>query len=249
VESKFPGRKRRHPIPAFNILPPYDTASGERERLSPQGIHPYVAMMQVAEEDTHDNYLICRGFDTREKRFIDYESGNADKPGIAVAKPYGQRGVNQYKVGEVYVAVLPLGAPDPDLPFGNLGQNSGKAETTVGHPADLDEKLVFLLSDENIYINWMIVEAGTGGGLIECCLAEDHPGRNTVFEVYIGTWNAASHTWTYGTEKGYAIDRRYGVPYPDAGAKGLFEARQSTTYGVIWESVSLDCESPGDCED
>jgi len=46
-------------------------------------------MMQVAAEDTHENYVICRGWDIRFNRFFDYADGDEDNPGIPVAKPYG----------------------------------------------------------------------------------------------------------------------------------------------------------------
>lgn len=87
-------------------------------------------------------------------------------------------------------------------------------------------------------------------GLIGCCLAEDHPGRGVAFDIHVGTWSTADDKWIYdseNTEK--AIDWRYGVPYPDSGATGLFERRASATYGTIWECVSLDCLSPGACGD
>lgn len=85
-------------------------------------------------------------------------------------------------------------------------------------------------------------------GLIGACLNENHPGRGTVFEINLGTWSSSLHKWVYSTGSPVeAIDWRYGVPYPTSGATGLFEARSSDTYGIIWECVSLDCESPGAC--
>ncbi len=80
------------------------------------------------------------------------------------------------------------------------------------------------------------------------CLAENHPGRGTEFDLYLGTWDAATTSWTYDTNTiVLAIDWRYGVPYPVAGATGLFQRRASNTHGEIWEVVALDCESPGPC--
>ena len=104
---------------------------------------------------------------------------------------------------------------------------------------------------------FLVDKAGGGrGGLIEMCLAENHPGRHTtgsvnVFDVYMGVWSAANDTWEYpDTTTTYkAIDRRYGTPYPDAGSKGLFEPRPSTAHGVIYDCVSLDCATPGACAD
>ena len=99
-------------------------------------------------------------------------------------------------------------------------------------------------------MEWGIItmlQQGLRGG----CLNEDHPGRGTVFEIHLGTWNpshASGGKWIYDTETiSYAIDWRYGVPYPDEGSTGLFESRASDEYGVIWECVALDCETPGAC--
>lgn len=91
---------------------------------------------------------------------------------------------------------------------------------------------------------WTAQRSLTGG-----CLAENHPGRGTAFSVYLGIWDPDYDAWSYDTAKETvkAIDWRYGVPYPDAGATGLFEPRGSTYYGTIWECVALDCESPGEC--
>jgi hypothetical protein len=84
--------------------------------------------------------------------------------------------------------------------------------------------------------------------LVGGCLYDDHPGRGIPFKIYLGTWNTSQDKWIYDTSvKVDAIDWRYGVPYPDAGATGLFKCRKSDTYGVIWEVVALDCTSPGTC--
>ena len=87
--------------------------------------------------------------------------------------------------------------------------------------------------------------------LREFCLAEDHPGRGIAFDVYKGVWDPDQDKWTYpDTVTTYkAIDWRYDVPYPDEGSKGLFTPRVSTTHGVIYECVSLDCDTPGTCDD
>lgn len=80
------------------------------------------------------------------------------------------------------------------------------------------------------------------------CLAEQHPGRGEPFTLYLGSWDASANGWTYDTTLTvWAIDWRYGVPYPDEGATGLFIPRSSDYYGIIWEVVSLDCSSPGPC--
>lgn len=241
-------RYRKVSAPGFNVPTPHKPTTGEYQKLVVEGIHPSCAMMQVAAEDTHDDYVICRGYDPRIKRFIDYEEGDANKPGIVVAKPYGARGRSNYAIGEVHAAFLPYCHRAPlKTP---LLQNPGKAESTTGHPADLDEELTFLLSTGGVYVNWMLVDSAPALTLVEMCLAENHPGRGVVFESYMGAWSPDDNKWIYeGTTKYKCIDWRYGMPYPDAGGRGLFQARPSTEHEVIYDCVSLDCESPGDCDD
>lgn len=100
---------------------------------------------------------------------------------------------------------------------------------------------------------WLIVEMEGCCGLRGACLDENHPGRGVAFDICMGTWDptdASGGKWVYDCEDVQkAIDWRYAVPYPDAGATGLFEARESDEYGIIWEVVALDCLSPGDCGD
>lgn len=79
------------------------------------------------------------------------------------------------------------------------------------------------------------------------CLSVNHPGRGTAFDVILGTWDTSIDEWIYTSgPSAKAIDWRYGVPYPESGATGLFTPRASDTYGTIWECVSLDCASPGE---
>lgn len=94
---------------------------------------------------------------------------------------------------------------------------------------------------------------GSTFSLTELMLAEDHPGRGIIFKCYLGSWCPNTNDWRYDCTDEcddwvYAIDFRYGMPSnPGAGARGLFTPRASTTYGTIWDCVSLDCESPGVC--
>jgi len=95
---------------------------------------------------------------------------------------------------------------------------------------------------------WILPEPAT---LVELCLAEAHPGRGIKFSAKLGWWDPSTDGWRYedgesctGLLTVAAIDWRYGVPYPGIGAKGLFTPRASDTYGIIYECVSLDCESP-----
>lgn len=213
------------------------------------GVFPYVAMMQVAAADTHANYVICRGFDIRHNVFVDYAAGNSDKPGIPVAKPYGRRRVGAYWVGQIFPAILPMQSsnPSPTAVDWRVGQNPGVSATSSGHPADLTEAVEALKDDDDEFIDWMVVDEGLD--LVECCLSEDHPGRGIAFDVLLGEWDYSTDGWTYSiaSTTAKAIDWRFGVPYPETGAKGLFTPRPSETHGTIYECVSLDCESSGAC--
>lgn len=215
-----------------------------------KGVFPYVAMMQVAAEDTHDDYVICRGFDVRIGRFIDYAEGDDDKPGIPVAKPYGRRRIGTYAIAQIFPAILPLQTDNPspaDVEW-RVGQNPGVATVTPGHPADLDEKVDFLKDENDVYINWMLLDEGER--LVEGCLAENHPGYGVVFTIKMQVWDIASNGHKpdpNDTDTHYAIDWRYGMTYPDAGARGLFVKRKGTCSGEvtdIYEVVSLDCSVP-----
>ena len=93
---------------------------------------------------------------------------------------------------------------------------------------------------------WVAGAATGSAGTVGIFLVEDHPGRGIEFDVYVGTWNTATHDWEFpGTATSVCIDWRYGVPYPTQGAQGLAEWRNSDVYGQILEVVALDCEAPG----
>lgn len=121
------------------------------------GDYPYCAMMQVAAEDTFNNYVICRGWDPRVKKFFDYSDGVEgvpDAPGVPVAKPYGCRTAGTYKVGQVFPAVLPLT---------KQGQNPGVAATSEGHPEDLDENVEILYTEDATprVISWILLDVSS----------------------------------------------------------------------------------------
>jgi len=103
------------------------------------------------------------------------------------------------------------------------------------------------------------LELGGGIGLVGACLQEDHPGRGVKFSIKLGEWDPVNTVWVYDQgDVVTAIDWRYGVPFPDAGATGLFIKRLWIVEGEyyeedevkdIWEVVALDCSSPGECGD
>lgn len=171
-------RKRRRPTPEFRIPPPFNPISGDFESLDNNGVFPYCAMMQVAGEDIYDDYVVCRGFDPRIQRFVDFAPNSFDRPGISVAKPYGCRGTTRYRVGngsarkfrvgEIFPAFLPTqGTADfvPPSPIDvrwRLGQNPGVADTAqdfAGQPGFLSDPVSLLYDHNGKAINWMLVHS------------------------------------------------------------------------------------------
>ena len=138
-------RKRATPAPGFRQAQPFNPIAGDYARIGTKGVVTRIAMMQVIEADTHDNYVVCRGFDPERGKFLNE---------VNVAKPYGLRGSNGvYVVGQVFSAAKPLT---------RLGETPGKGETTTGHPADLDEVIEILTDDAGNPVAWL--DIGGGGG-------------------------------------------------------------------------------------
>lgn len=161
-------RPRRRPTPGFKIPPPFNPITGEYANLQTEGTWPYCAMMQIAAEDEYDDYVICRGFDPRILKFIDYEAGNPESPGISVAKPFGNRRKQQYAVGEIFPALLPIQGSleyTPPLPVNvkwRLGQNPGVVEddvtTPTGHPTSLGDSVEMLYDHNNLSVSWLLID-------------------------------------------------------------------------------------------
>jgi len=172
-------RKRRRPTPFFKIPSPYNPIQGDQASLRQDGTSPFCAMLQIAAEDTRENYVICRGFDTRILRFIDYAEGDANKPGISVAKPYGRRVANTYEIGEIYPALLPTQGnagfddfrqviytpPSPVAVEWRVGQNPGVVVgggLEGGQPAELADTIEILYDDNGKVINWLLIDSSGG---------------------------------------------------------------------------------------
>lgn len=260
-------RKRRRPTPDFRIPPPYHPIGGGHADLAAQGLFPYCAMMQVAKKDVHRDYVVCRGFDIRMRKFVDYDAGDPeDKPGIPVAKPYGKRMKGMYQIGQVFTACLPTQGPTDYVPPSpvdvdwRVGQNPGVAETTPGHPADLDEAINELMTDDGLkYVNWMLID--TADDLIWCMLMENHPGRYVCFDVLQGVWCPSSGKYLFdcgASADDYliAVDLHYTIsaggllPEPDIYAQGWFKLMpldNNPDHKVIAVNVTMDCDSPGSC--
>lgn len=172
-------RKRRRPTPGFKIPSPFNPMQGGQANLRQDGTSPYCAMMQIAAEDTYDDYVICRGFDTRILRFVDYAEGDPNKPGISVAKPFGKRRAGEYQIAEVYPALLPVQGndvyagfrqgvftpPSPTAVHWRVGQNPGVVTGGLdgGQPDDLSDTIGILRDHNEKAVNWLLIDAAGGG--------------------------------------------------------------------------------------
>ncbi len=209
-------KKRRRPTPALQIPPPYNPITGEHASLRTDGIMPYCAMMQVAAEDTYEDYVICRGFDPRVPYFVDYEEGDSDKPGISVAKPFGNRVVGKYNIGEIYPALLPIQGtathipPSPTAVDWRLGQNPGVVNNDNpfnpvqpgGQPDELSDTIELLVDHNEKIINWLMIDSSVGGDTFFIFqLADPWVGRKAMSVIYqldgenIGDLHSAG--WVY----------------------------------------------------
>jgi hypothetical protein len=142
-------RKRATPAPAFKQPGPFNPVTGQFAKIGHPGVVSSVVMMQIAEEDTHDNYVVCRGYDPETRKFYAQ---------LHVAKPFGIRGTFPYQVGEVYPTVKAHGTPGSDTQ-GTLGVTPGVAADTTGQPADLIEVIEILLDDEEKVISHILLDA------------------------------------------------------------------------------------------
>lgn len=162
-------RKRRIPAPHFGIPgAPFNPVTGQRAQMNPQATPGTIlATFQVigddpddeATQDTHENYVVCRGFEPQIDPFFRYLHDPKTKPdttSIKVAKPYAVRGTYPYKQGQILVAARILT---------RLGANQGKAVTSVGHPADLDEQAELLLDDDDVAIAWLDISTAPKPGV------------------------------------------------------------------------------------
>ncbi len=184
-------RKRKNPTPNFRMPPAYNPLTGERADLVRRGVVSRCAMMQVigddeteANEDTHDNYVICRGFDPETKKF--YHS-------IAVAKPYDVRGTFPYRLAQLFPAIKAAT---------RLGDNPGVSATTVGQPADLDEVIEPLLDDDSKPVYWLDISGGAGAhvisGVLDGALAAGGSATMSIWELDDGEKDWVNHSTDTG---------------------------------------------------
>ena len=160
-------RKRRNYSGAFNIPPGFNPGSGSFATVQTPGLAPYCAMMQIAEEDKYDDYVICRGFDPRIRAFVDYSAGDPDELGISVAKPFGKRIKCYYQVGHIYPAMLPIQGTEGNTPSSptsvpwRVGQNPGtSASGCLGHPQAMPVVVSELVDHNSVNVNWLLLDGG-----------------------------------------------------------------------------------------
>lgn len=157
-------------------MTPYNPIAGDQANLRQEGTSPFCAMFQVAAADTYDDYVICRGFDPRILKFIDYAEGDSDKPGVSVAKPFGKRKPDTYEVGEVYPAFLPTQGnagfadfrqvvytpPSPTAVKWRVGQNPGVVTgggLEGGQPEELSDEIGILSDHNGKVVNWLLIDS------------------------------------------------------------------------------------------
>lgn len=223
-------RRRRQPTPFFRMPPPYQPITGERETLRAKGDYPYCAMVQVAAADTHDNYVICRGYDPRVKRFFDYDSADpTNVPGIPVAKPYGNRCQGAYTIGQVFPAFLCRS---------KLGTNAGVVtdDEFQGHPLDLDDEIGLLQDDDDRYIDWMLIDNAQDHvrmGKLDGDLAQGDTATMSVWSVNeSGTWADTG------------IDITVRDRFLASGAADISSGKwvKAERYGGQWIVTAAECE-------
>ena len=204
--------------------------------------------MQVAAADTYEDYVVCRGFEPRLRRFIDYEAGNDDKLGISVAKPYGNRVTGAYEIGEVYPVFLPTQIVDGYIPPSpadvdwRIGQNPGTAADPHdgGHPQALAEAIEEMTDHNGKSVNWLLF----GGQKKQLCrftldealATSDADAEATIVTQY---GSGANHATTDITVENL-LTSVTGV-YVFSGASGKAGLAFYSGSGSTWPIIQMEC--------
>jgi hypothetical protein len=175
-------------------------------------------MVQVVEEDTYDDYVVCRMFDTRILKFVE---------SVSVAKPFGKRIADTYEIGEIYPAFLPTQGnanfmdfrqvvytpPSPVDVQWRVGQNPGVTVGGLegGQPEGLSDVIQILYDHNGKVVNWLLIDSSE---------AAESLGSLTGVATAVGTQSGGDHD---------------GLEYADL---LVFEASNSTLIGTterVWD--------------
>lgn len=165
--------------------PPYDPATGRHVPLGPVVDKTRLAIFQVTETDDHQDYLVCRGWDLDTDPTCQHRIEE-----IHVAKPYHLRGTYPYRIGQVLVC---------SKIRTRLGDDPGKAETTIGQPASLTEEMVQLTDDDGNSVQWMVVDNAPWNGPVIC---QKTPSSVVEVPAYGVFTTRTPNNWNIGTYPG-----------------------------------------------
>lgn len=231
---------------------PFNPVTGQRAQMgSPPSPGTILSMFQVigdtpsdaTTEDTHENYVVCRGFEPDIDPFFRYLHDPYTKPetkSIKVAKPYAVRGTYPYKRSQVIVAARIRT---------RLGDNQGKAHTSVGYPENLDEETDLLFDDDNVAIAWLdITTVPQGVRFFNNCGAT-YPawgisritGRTAASGAVPEYRTVAkvddTYRWQYFVNGGKDVDDQkygYGFFLDDHDGEVLYDTGSTPAYGERW---------------
>lgn len=187
-------RKRKTPSPSFRLPPPFDPRAGQHASMDKPGLHTRLSVFQVVgddgtaeNQDTHDNYILCRGWDLDtdpDCKYLFDPTANAQGKGIAVAKPYGVRGTYPYVLGQMVVVAKVRT---------RLGDNPGVAHTTAGQPADLDEVIDLLTDVYGNPISWL--DIGGGGDTLRLVELKTSLTPGGIADAWFLEWDSVQQTY------------------------------------------------------
>lgn len=231
---------------------PFNPVTGQRAQMNPEATPGTIlATFQVigddpddeTTQDTHENYVVCRGFEPQIDPFFRYLHDPKTKPGttpINVAKPYPVRGTYPYKRGQIIVAARIST---------RLGFNQGKAATSVGYPASLTEQTELLLDDDDVAIAWIDMTTVPQGLRFFNNCGETYPAwgisRITGRTAASGTVPAyrtvakvdTTYRWQYFVNGGKDVANQaygYGSFLDDCDGEVLYDTGATPAYGERW---------------
>ncbi len=224
-------RKRRHPAPDFRMPgAPFNPVTGQRAQMGlPDTPGTILATFQVigddptdtATQDTHANYVVCRGYEPEIDQYFRYLHDPKTNPGsksIKVAKPYGVRGTYPYKRGQIIVAARVAT---------RFGFNQGKAGVSTGQPADLDEEVDLLFDDDNVAVSWIDLGSSAPSSPQTLCYAAYKPVQG------------------FGTDDGNGTCVLVGGSFPSGYVGAINVCGDETQVGVSYDDMEATPSTNG----